>query len=171
MKKINFDLDIYTYQIDCVGQVHHVAYINWMEIGWLKMLDAIGLPFSKLINQGSIPALAHTSITYKTPLFLSNRVWIEVWLSAIGYRSVEICFNFFNAASNTDDLCDQTLVAEGYQKNVFIDKDSHKSRLLTREEKNAFSPYLKLQTIDKIDLLPNKLRERKSQTHSLQRLK
>jgi acyl-CoA thioester hydrolase len=44
MKKINFDLDIYSYQIDCVGQVHNVAYINWMEIGRLKMLDAIGLP-------------------------------------------------------------------------------------------------------------------------------
>jgi acyl-CoA thioester hydrolase len=167
MKKINFDLDIYSYQIDCIGQVHNAAYINWMEIGRLKMLDAIGLPFSALISQGSIPALDQTSITYKSPLFLSDRVWVETWLSAIGYRSIVMCFNFFNSAFDAEKLRSQTLVAEGYQKNVFVNKDSHKSRLLTREEKNAFLPYLKEQSIDKTDLLPRQPRaqERKGQPH------
>jgi acyl-CoA thioester hydrolase len=49
MKKITFDLDIYFYQIDCSTQVHNAVYINWMEIGRLKMLDAVGLPISTLI--------------------------------------------------------------------------------------------------------------------------
>jgi acyl-CoA thioester hydrolase len=157
MKKITFDLDIYSYQIDCVGQVHNAIYINWMEIGRLKMFDAIGLSPSILMSQGSIPFLAHTSIFYKTPLFLSDRVWVEVWLSSIGYRSIVMCFNFYNAASKTNTLRDQILVADGYQKNMFIDKDSLKPRLLTRNEKKAFLPYLKEKHVNEIDLLPRKL--------------
>ncbi len=156
MKTISFDLDIYSYQIDCVGQVHHTIYLNWMNIGWLKMLDAIGLPFGTLISQGSIPALFHTTITYKSPLFLGDRVWIEAWLSAVGYRSLVMCFNFYNAASATDTLRDQVLVAEGYQKNMFLNKDSLKARLLTNDEKKAFYPYLKMQSINDIDLLPRR---------------
>jgi acyl-CoA thioester hydrolase len=154
MKKITFDLDIYSYQIDCTGQVHNTAYINWMEIGRLKMLDAIGLPIGTLISQGSIPTLTHTTIAYKTPLLLSDRVWVETWLSAIGYRSVVMCFDFYNAAFNTEDLQDQILVADGHQKNIFVDKDTLKPKLLTRKEKDAFLPYLKVKPIDNVDLLP-----------------
>jgi acyl-CoA thioester hydrolase len=157
MKKINFDLDIYSYQIDYFGQVHNAIYINWMEIGRLKMFDDVDLSGSALISQDSIPLLVHTSILYKTPLFLSDRVWVEAWLSSIGYRSIVMCFNFYNSASNTNTLRDQILVAEGYQKNMFVDKDSLMPRLLTRKEKKAFLPYLKEQPINEIDLLPRKL--------------
>jgi acyl-CoA thioester hydrolase len=169
MKKLIFDLDIYSHQIDYVGQVNNAVYINWMEIGWLKMLDVIGLPFSTLIDKGSIPALLHTTIAYKSPLFSGDRVWVETWLSAIGYRSVVVCFNFYNAAFNTNTVSEQVLVAEGYQKNMFVDKNTLKSRLFTREEKKAFLPYLKEEPIGETNLLPRQPRspEIKRQTHSL----
>jgi acyl-CoA thioesterase FadM len=83
MKKITFDLDIYSYQIDCAGQVHNAVYVNWMEIGRLKMLEAVGLPLTTLISQGSYPALAQTTIAYKTHT-LSER-------SSMG-RDVAFCF-------------------------------------------------------------------------------
>jgi acyl-CoA thioester hydrolase len=85
MKKITFDLDIYSYQIDSLGQVNNAVYNTWMEIGRFKLLDAMGLPLSTLISQGSLPSLANTTICYKTPLFLADRVWVEMWISALGY--------------------------------------------------------------------------------------
>jgi acyl-CoA thioester hydrolase len=160
MKKITFDLDIYSYQIDCVGQVHSAVYVNWMEIGRLKMLDAVSLPITTLISQGSYPALAQTTITYKAPLFLSDRVWVEMWLSALGYSSTIMHFQFFNAASKTENLRNQVMVAEGYQRSMFVDKDSWKTRRFTREEKNAFLPYIEVQPIDDVDLLPKSPRLR-----------
>lgn len=168
MKKLIFDLDIYSHQIDYVGQVHNTVYINWMEIGWFKMLDVIGLPFGTLIDKGSIPVLLHTTIAYKSPLFLSDRVWVEAWLSAIGYRSVIVCFNFYNAAFNANTLGEQVLVAEGYQKNTFMDKKTLKSRLFNGEEKKAFLPYLKDEPIGETNLLPRQPRsqERKEQAHT-----
>jgi acyl-CoA thioester hydrolase len=160
VKKITFDLDIYSYQIDCAGQVHNAVYINWMEVGRLKMLDAVGLPVSTLINQGSFPALAHTTIAYKTPLFLSDRVWVEMWLSALGYSSIVMRFQFYNAGSDTENLRDQVLAAEGYQRGMFVDKDSWKTKRFTREEKDAFLPYLEEQPMSDVDLLPKSPRFR-----------
>jgi acyl-CoA thioester hydrolase len=160
MKKITFDLDIYPYQIDCAGQVHNAVYINWMEIGRLKMLDAVGLPISTLISQGSFPSLAQTTITYKTPLFLSDRVWIEMWLSSLGYSSTVMRFQFFNASSDTKNARDQVMAAEGYQRSMFVDKDSWKTKRFTREEKDAFLPYVEMQAMDEVDLLPKSPRMR-----------
>jgi acyl-CoA thioester hydrolase len=153
MKKITFDLDIYSYQIDCAGQVHNAVYVNWMEIGKLKILEAFCLPITTLISQGSYPALAQTTIAYKTPLFLSDRVWVEMWLSALGYSSTVMQFQFLNTASKTEDIREQVMAAEGYQRNMFVDKDSWKTRRFTREEKDAFLPYVEVQPIEDVDLL------------------
>jgi acyl-CoA thioester hydrolase len=166
VKKITFDLDIYSYQIDFTGQVHNAVYINWMEIGRLKLLDAVGLPISTLVSQGSIPALASTTIAYKTPLFQSDRVWIEMWLSALGYASAVMRFNFYNAGCNTENLRDQVLAAEGFQRSMFVDKDTLKSKRFTRQEKDAFLPYLEEQPMDKIDLLPKSPRFRAAVSRS-----
>jgi acyl-CoA thioester hydrolase len=86
------------------------------------------------------PALAQTTVAYKAPLFLSDRVWVEMWLSALGYSSTIMHFQFFNATSKTENIRDQVMVAEGYQRNMFVDKDSWKTRRFTREEKMLFCP-------------------------------
>jgi acyl-CoA thioester hydrolase len=160
MKKITFDLDIYSYQIDCTGQVHDTVYLNWMEIGRGKLLDEVGLPPSVLASQDSIPALASTTIAYKTPLFQSDRVWVEMWLSALGYASAVMRFHFYNAATDIANLRDQVLAAEGYQRSMFVDKNTLKSKRFSRQEKDAFLPYLEEQPMDKIDLLPKSPRFR-----------
>jgi acyl-CoA thioester hydrolase len=166
VKKITFDLDIYSYQIDFTGQVHNAVYINWMEIGRLKLLDAVGLPVSTLVSQGSIPALASTTITYKTPLFQSDRVWVEMWLSALGYASAVMRFNFYNAASNTENLRDQVLAAEGFQRSMFVDKETLKSKRFTRQEKDAFLPYLEELPMENVDLLTKSPRFRAAVSRS-----
>ncbi len=166
MKKITFDLDIYSYQIDFTGQVNGTIYINWMEIGRVKLFEAIGLPISTLLSQGSIPALASTTIAYKTPLFQSDRVWIEMWLSALGYASAVMRFNFYKAGSNNEKLHEQVLAAEGYQRSVFVDKETLKSKRFTRQEKDAFLPYLELQPMDEVDLLPKSPRFRAAVSRS-----
>jgi acyl-CoA thioester hydrolase len=166
VKKITFDLDIYSYQIDFTGQVHNAVYINWMEIGRIKLLDAVGLPISTLLSQGSIPALASTTIAYKTPLFQGDRVWIEMWLSALGYASAVIRFNFYNAGCNAENLRDQVLAAEGYQRSMFVDKDTLKSKRFTRQEKDAFLPYVEEQPMENINLLPKSPRFRAAVSRS-----
>jgi hypothetical protein len=55
-------------------------------------------------------------------------------------------------------LFEQVLVAEGYQKNMFLDKKTLKSRLFNREEKKAFLPYSREEPIGETNLLPRQPR-------------
>ncbi|MBD2256784.1 thioesterase family protein [Pseudanabaena sp. FACHB-2040] len=134
MQKILFDLDIYPYQIDYLGHVNNAVYIQWMEIGRIKLLEAIGLPIHEISEQGFVPVLVHTSITYKVPLYVSDRVQIELWLSELRHASAILQFRF-----RSDQ---QTLAAEGMQKGLFVDKQTMRPRRLLPEEKALFVPYL-----------------------------
>ncbi len=134
MQKITFDLDVYTYQIDFLGHVNNAVYIHWMEIGRTKLLEALGMPTHQVLQQGFAPLLVQTNITYKSPLYLSDRVRIDLWLSELRQASAIMQFRFYNSQ--------QVLAAEGAQKGLFADKQTLRPRRLRPEERALFIPYL-----------------------------
>jgi acyl-CoA thioester hydrolase len=159
MQKVTFDLDIYSYQIDFAGHVNNAVYINWMEIGRQKLFAAAGMSISSLLEQGLVPTLTQTNITYKSPLLLSDRVWVELWLTGLGYTSAAILFRFYNAVADPKNLQRQVLVAEGYQRGLFVDPNSHRPKRFSSDQKAALLPYLDVPSLDDVDLRPrNKLR-------------
>jgi acyl-CoA thioester hydrolase len=133
-KTIYFDLEIYSYQIDLLGHVNNAAYIHWMEIGRTKLLEAVGLPTQKIVQQGFAPVLVHTSITYKSPLYLGDCVSVEVWLSELNHASAVLQFRFHNQH--------KMLAAEGLQKGLFVDLQTMRPRRLFPEQKALFAAYL-----------------------------
>lgn len=134
MQKIFFDLEIYSYQIDFIGHVNNAVYINWMEIGRTKLLEAVGMPTHEIFKQGFAPVLIQTSITYKSPLYLGERVQVESWLSELRNASATLQFRFYNPK--------KTLAAEGVQKGLFVDTQTMRPKRLTPEERALFNPYL-----------------------------
>ncbi|MEH2454252.1 acyl-CoA thioesterase [Nostoc sp.] len=68
MQKISFELEVYSFHIDFIGHVNNTVYIQWMEIGRTKLLEAVGMPIQKIFQQGFAPVLVQTNITYKSPL-------------------------------------------------------------------------------------------------------
>jgi acyl-CoA thioester hydrolase len=136
MQKIIFDLDIYTYQIDFMGHVNNSVYVHWMEIGRIKLLEAVGLPIHEIFKQGFAPVLVQTSITYKSPLYLGDRVQGEMWLSELRNASAVMQFRFYNRH--------QVLAAEGVQKGLFVDTQTNRPKRLVSSERALFEPYLDL---------------------------
>jgi acyl-CoA thioester hydrolase len=134
MQTICFELEVYSFHIDFIGHVNNIVYIQWMEIGRTKLLEAIGLPTHAILNQGFVPVLVQTNITYKVPLFLGDRVRIELWLSELRNASAVMQFRFYNAKG--------TLAAEGWQKGLFADRQSMRPRRLRAEERALFLPYV-----------------------------
>ncbi len=57
MKTICFELEVYSFHIDFLGHVNNIVYIQWMEIGRTKLLEAIDLHTHKILNQGFAPVL------------------------------------------------------------------------------------------------------------------
>lgn len=134
MKRISLKIEIYPYQIDFIGHVNNSVYIQWMEIGRTKLLDAVGLPLPEIARRGFLPVLVHTNITYKTPLYLGNEVQMQLWISELRAASAMIEFHFYNG--------DRTLVAEAQQKGLFIDTETKRPHRLRSDERELFSYYV-----------------------------
>lgn len=134
MRKIIFDLPIYTYQIDFLGHVSNIVYIQWMEIGRLKLLEEVGMPVHRISEQGFAPVLIHTEITYKHPLYISDTVHVELWISELKNVSAKIEFRFYDGEG--------TPAATGYQKGLFVELKQMRPRRIQPEERKLFEPYL-----------------------------
>lgn len=134
MQKISFDQEIHTFQIDFLGHVNNGVYIQWMEIGRSKLLAAAGMSTHEILKQSFTPLLVQTTITYKVPLYLGDRVQVEVWMSELRNTTGIIQFRFYNSQ--------QTLVAEGSQRGLFVDTKTMLPRRLLPAERALFLPYL-----------------------------
>lgn len=134
MNKLNFELEVYTYQIDIVGHLSNIIYIEWMEIGRLKLLDAIGLPVTELTQRDTFPILVNTNITYKKPIFYGDKIKAQVWISKLNEASAIIEFRFYK----NDDI----LAATGNQKGLFITGKTGRPYRLQIEERKLFEQYL-----------------------------
>jgi len=134
MQKLKFDLEVYTYQIDFVHHLSNIVYIEWMEIGRLKLLEAIGMPAQELEKSGIFPVLFSTEITYKQPIYYGDTVDAEVWISKLNLASAIIEFRFYKNEG--------ILAASGSQKGLFITGETNKPFKLTKEQRNKFDKYL-----------------------------
>jgi len=138
MQKVSFDLEIHTFNIDFLGHVNNGVYVQWMEIGRSKFLEAAGLVTHEILKQSFAPLLVQTTISYKVPLYLGDRVHIDVWLSELRNTTGIIQFRFYNGS--------QVLVAEGYQRGLFVDTKTMLPRRLLPEERALFLPFLDANT-------------------------
>lgn len=81
MKTFEFSKPVYSFEIDVNQHVSNIVYIQWMEIGRLKLLDAVGLPMQHINQRGFTPVLVRTEIDYKKPLLIGDDVTVRLWLS------------------------------------------------------------------------------------------
>ena len=135
MQKLTYTEKIYTYHIDIVGHVNNIIYIQWMENGRMKLLESIGLPVTELSSEeGILPIITDTSISYKKPFFIQDSVKIETWVSQLNNASVILEFRYYN---ENNEVC-----ATGQQKALFINKQTMRPARLSPKHTDAFQKYL-----------------------------
>lgn len=132
--KVVFELPIYSFQIDVNDHVNNAVYIQWMEIGQQKFFAEAGLPMSTLREQGVLPVIADTQISYKKPLVDGDAVKIEIWLSELKQIYAWAEFRFYNS--------NEELVATGRQRGTFVDVKTKRVRKLSPEQQKAMSKFL-----------------------------
>lgn len=134
MQKVTFEQEIHTFHIDFLGHVNNGVYIQWMEIGRSKLLEAAGMVTSEILKQSFAPLLVETHIKYLLPIYLGDRAHIEVWLSELRHTTGIIQFRFYNHQ--------RLLTADGSQRGAFIDTRTLQPRRLLPEERELFLPFL-----------------------------
>jgi len=133
MKKVAFEVPIYTFHIDFAGHVSNIVYVQWMEAGRQRLFEAAGLPIEELALTGIVPALVRTEIEYKLPLRLGDRARVEVWISELRRASACVEYRFYRG---------NELVASGTQKGLFIDRASMRPARVSPEVRARFEPFL-----------------------------
>ncbi len=134
MSRIKYNLEVYTYQIDIVHHLNNTVYIEWMEIGRMKLLEAMGLPVEEIEKSGILPVLTETHIRYRKPIYFGDKVYAEIWVSKLGAASAIMSFRFYKN--------DGILAAEGWQKGLFINTETKKPHRLTPEERKRFEAFV-----------------------------
>jgi acyl-CoA thioester hydrolase len=133
-QKIVFQEPVHTFQIDFNHHVSNIVYIQWMEIGRLKLLEAIGLPVEQTEVDGYVPVLIETHITYKRPLLMGDTVEVHLWISELSGVHAWMEFQFYKPGGG--------MVAEGRQKGIFFNVQTGRPKRLTGQERERFLPYV-----------------------------
>ena len=111
----NFEKRINYYETDRMGVVHHSNYIRYLEEARCHWLDAIGMPFSVLEENGvTIPVLG-VNVTYKHHVTFDDTIIINVY--AKEYNGVRMTIGY-----NVTDKKTGNLVLTGETKHCFTNK-------------------------------------------------
>jgi acyl-CoA thioester hydrolase len=133
--KAVIEFEVYTFHIDFSGHVSNLAYVQWMEISRLKLLETTGSSVQEMAEQkGVIPVLTETQISYKRALYFGDAVRVEAWFSEIRAASAWVEYRFYNQRGE--------LAASGRQKGVYLHRDSLRPYRLTSDERARLEPYL-----------------------------
>ena len=62
---------------DHAGVMWHGTYFNWLEESRINALLEVGICYFELTKKGLDLPLINTSIKYKSPLFLGEKITIE----------------------------------------------------------------------------------------------
>lgn len=131
---ISFEQEIYTFDIDSSRHVSNISYIKWMEIARNKLSTAIGMQPHETEKLGFAPVIKKTEIYYKKPLYLGDKVRVELFFSELKKISGTTKINFYNQHDE--------LVAEGYQEALFFSLSTKRPHKLSEEQRAVFTQYL-----------------------------
>lgn len=138
MKKLTYELPVHPFQVDFGGIVSNIVYVQWMEIGRTKLLEAVGMAIERIWEEGIAPVLVHTTIDYKRPFRLGDTVRAEVWVSELKNTSARVEHRFYHT--------DGVLMATGHQVGLFVNKDTLRPHRLAPKERARFEAYLEEET-------------------------
>lgn len=76
--------------VDALGHVNNAVHITWFELARIQHFDdTIGGDID-WEREGMI--LAHTSISYKKPIYLKDKIEVLTWFSKAGTTSFELMY-------------------------------------------------------------------------------
>jgi acyl-CoA thioester hydrolase len=131
MGKVVFEQTVHTFQIDINRHVSNIVYVQWLEIGRTRLLEAIDRPIESMQERGYFAILVETDIKYVKPLFFPDTVRIEVWVSELSRVSAWMEFRLISTRTGE-------VAARARQRGVFVDAETNRPYRLSAEDREAF---------------------------------
>lgn len=119
-----------------MGHVNNANHLTYIELARLKYFeDIVGSDANWSQQQGII--LAHISIDYKSPLFLSDNVFVYTRCSKLGKKSIELSWVIIREKSATEEVIAQgvaVLVCYDYAESKTIEVPELQKKKITQFE-------------------------------------
>ena len=95
---------------DHVGVMWHGTYFNWLEESRINALLEVGTSYFELTKKGFDLPLINTSIKYKSPLFLGEKVIIESKFKIEKSPRINVVSKFYNNKKEILTIAEVNLV-------------------------------------------------------------
>ena len=95
---------------DHAGVMWHGTYFNWLEEGRINALLEVGISYFELTKKGFDLPLINTSIKYKSPLFLGEKIIIESVFNIGKSPKINVISKFINQKNQTLTIAEVNLV-------------------------------------------------------------
>ena len=95
---------------DHAGVMWHGTYFNWLEESRINALLEVGTSYFELTKKGFDLPLINTSIKYKSPLFLGEKIIIESEFNIDKSPRINIISKFLNKKNEILTIADVNLV-------------------------------------------------------------
>ena len=95
---------------DHAGVMWHGKYSNWLEESRITALSEVGISYFELTKKGFDLPLIDTSIKYKSPLFLGEKVIIESKFNIGKSPRINIISKFLNKKNEILTIAEVNLV-------------------------------------------------------------
>jgi len=95
---------------DHAGVMWHGTYFNWLEESRINALLKVGINYIELTKKGFDLPLINTSIKYKSPLFLGEKVTIESKFNIEKSPRINVFSKFINKKKEILTIAEVNLV-------------------------------------------------------------
>ncbi|PZR54396.1 acyl-CoA thioesterase [Xylanimonas oleitrophica] len=118
--------------VDLFGHVNNAAFLRYLDDARFSAFTRMGVDELGALTEALLVVVKH-EIDYRAPLtFTQVPVVVEVWVPRIGRSSVDFCYRVTSGET-------EHLVARS--RMVQLDRDTHRPRPFTDEERTAFEAH------------------------------
>ncbi len=111
----DYSRDVFYYETDRMGIVHHSNYIRMMEEARIFFMRSVGMPYDEMEKEGIIIPVISVNIKYKYSLKYGDRVVIS--LKLLSYNGIKFKCGY-EIKNGEGKLC-----AAAESEHCFLDKD------------------------------------------------
>ena len=111
---VTLDLTVRFAETDAMGIVHHSNYLVWFEAARVAWLDAAGVPYKEVADNGNHFAVTGVQVEYRAPARFGDVVRVTAAVERMRSRQVIFAYTVRNAA-------DAALLATGRTEHISVD--------------------------------------------------
>lgn len=122
-----YERDVFYYETDRMGIVHHSNYIKWLEESRIDYLAQIGLPFDEMERRGIMVPVLHVEFDYRLPFRFGDRFRVELSLDKFNGVKMDFAYHVYDVSSGQ-------LYGTGKSSHCFTDENMGVLRLKTERK-------------------------------------